>query len=80
MEKPGHAANVWEMAPTGEAGQDGSLFRKEVCHQPCSPTSCTCKYPPADEGMVQLVLAPTMQRIKAILPEKVGALLTKAWI
>ena len=30
--------------------------------------------------MVQLVLAPTMQRIKRILPEQVGTLLTKEWI
>ena len=38
------------------------------------------QYPPAEEGMVQLVLAPTMQRIKRILPEQVGTLLTKEWI
>ena len=37
-------------------------------------------YPPAEEGMVQLVLAPTMQRIKRILPEQVETLLTKEWI
>ena len=43
---------------------------------PAVPT----KYPPTEEGMVQLVLAPTMQRIKYILPEQVGALLTKEWI
>ena len=30
--------------------------------------------------MVQMVLAPTMGRIKSILPEQVGTLLTKAWI
>ena len=38
------------------------------------------KYPHANEGMVHMVLAPTMGCIKSILPEKVGTLLTKAWI
>ena len=38
------------------------------------------KYPPANEGMVHMILAPTMGCIKSILPEKVGSLLTKAWI
>ena len=37
-------------------------------------------YPPADEGVVQLVLAPSMQRIKSILPERLNNCLTKAWI
>ena len=34
-------------------------------------------YPLADEGVVQLALAPSMQRIKSILPQHC---LTKAWI
>ena len=38
------------------------------------------EYPPKPEGVVQLVLAPSMQRIKSILPERVSMFLTKAWI
>lgn len=38
------------------------------------------KYPPSNEGMVQMVLAPTMEKIRSILPEQVDILLTKAWI
>ena len=46
------------------------------------PTADTTagKYPPANEGMVHMVLAPTMGRIKSIMPKKIGTLLTKAWI
>ena len=38
------------------------------------------EYPPKSEGVVQLVLAPSLQRIRSILPEKVNMFLTKAWI
>ena len=38
------------------------------------------EYPPRSEGVVQLVLAPSLQRIRSILPEKVNMFLTKAWI
>ena len=38
------------------------------------------EYPPKSEGIVQLVLAPSLQRIRSILPEKVNMFLTKAWI
>ena len=43
-------------------------------------TSKADKYPPPNEGMVHMVLAPTMGRIKSIWPQEVGTLLTKAWI
>ena len=38
------------------------------------------EYPPKAEGVVQLVLAPSMQRIKSILPEQLNMCLSKAWI
>ena len=44
------------------------------------PAEVNEEYPPKAEGVVQLVLAPSMQRIKSILPEKVNMCLTKAWI
>lgn len=37
-------------------------------------------YPPTTEGVVHLVLAPSMQRIKSILLERLSNCLTKAWI
>ena len=53
-----------------------AYLEKRFATSPAPPPAVPAKYPPTDEGMVQLVLAPTMQRIKAILSEKVGALLT----
>ena len=57
-----------------------AYIEKRFTTSSTSTPAIPATYPHTEEGMVQLVLAPSMGRIKSILPIKVGDLFTKAWI
>ena len=69
------------MAPPSEAGKDDKICGKQsLPHANPQKINRLTLILQQIKGMVHMVLAPTMGRIKYILPERVGTLLTKAWI
>ena len=80
MEEFGHAPMFGKWHLQVKLAKMAAYIEKRFTTSSTSTLAVPAKYPPTEEGMVQLVLAPTMQRIKAILPEQVDVLLTKEWI